>query len=201
MNVRYQERKLARVECLSGNPLPTSVALILMRIVMPVPTRHKLSRRQFILTRSQTISALRIWGVYDPDNSPGAHDDMTVLFHEDGAGLPGAVIASAFDVPTVRTDTGVDEYGLDVYVLTLTLSRPVSLGAGTYLVEVYNNTEDNSDSFVWESGDLDPDYGVPGIAFARQAPGVDWFFLGGDANMSLEIVARATDCKYQRHSG
>jgi hypothetical protein len=152
---------------------------------------------QFVLTSGATIGEIRMWGGYFPGNDPGPGDDMTVIFHADGGGgVPGAVISSETGVPTSRITTGVVLYGVDEYLLSLSLQDHISLNAGTYWVQIYNNTAGTADSFFWETGTLDTVNGLPGLAYATTLPPVPWYVVAGDLAFELPAFTgpRVNDC-------
>ena len=137
----------------------------------------------FVLTATTTVGELMVWGGYFPSDTPSA-DTFTVIFHQDSGGLPGAVIASESGTPS-RMVTGVVLFGVAEYEYVYTLGSPVTLDAGTYFVEVFNDTSGNSDSFFWETGNLDPVNGIAGQAFAFENPGSSWSY---DASEDMAIV-------------
>lgn len=102
----------------------------------------------FLLLHDAVVHSLNIWGGYT-GNTP-VPDVFTVVFHQDASGLPGAVIASETAVPSSRTLTGRQFLGVDEYAYTLTLASPVALPAGTYVVEIFNDTTGSSTTFIWE---------------------------------------------------
>jgi hypothetical protein len=59
-------------------------------------------------------------------------------------------------------------------MVTLTLSSPCGLSDGSYWIEVFDNTGIGFDDWFWEFGTVDPAYGLPNAAFARETPGVAW---------------------------
>ncbi len=128
---------------------------------------------QFVVSQEVTITELRVWGGYFPDNIPSP-PDMAVIFHADDAGSPGAEIAGEFAVPTVQAMTGATLFGVDEYLLTMTLTNPVVLGPGTFWLQTYHNTAGNTDSFFWEVGGLDPVSGLIGSAFSFTNPPGPW---------------------------
>jgi hypothetical protein len=138
-----------------------------------------------ILLRPQSIEVIRLWGGYYPNNivSP---DHFTVLFHEDDSGLPGAVLTARADVPSSRVPTGETFLGsaaIDEYEYTLIFEAPVQLSAGTYFVEILNDTTGNPDTFFWQRGTVGH---ILGAAYAPEAPGVNWAYEGL-INFSLEM--------------
>jgi hypothetical protein len=62
-------------------------------------------------------------------------------------------------------------FGVDEYRFILNLPNPSTLSAGTYWVEICNDTTTITDDFFWKTGTLDPTHGIAGCAFAFEAPG------------------------------
>ena len=126
------------------------------------------------------LEQIVMWGGYFPGDIPPAVDDFDVLVHTDAAGAPGTVICTETGiVPTSRTTTGVVLFGVSEYIVTLDLAVACNLADGTYWVEVYNNTGVGTDDWFWETGTLDGVNGVPGSAWATEAPGAAWNLDGG----------------------
>ncbi len=145
----------------------------------------------FTITQMQTIGQIVLWGGYYPDDTPINPDHFTVIFHEDSGGVPGATIATATDVPYVRTQTGVILFGVHEWMYTLTLNTSISLSPGNYWVEIYNDTGTATDDFFWETGDVDTiGNGLMGSAWATSAPGSGWNY---DSNTELAIQLMTVD--------
>jgi hypothetical protein len=53
----------------------------------------------FILQGRQPIGKIILWGGYYSTDTPLPQDDWTVIFHQDAAGLPDAVISTEANVP------------------------------------------------------------------------------------------------------
>jgi hypothetical protein len=141
----------------------------------------------FILTEEVTIEQIVIWGGYYSTNTPIDPDVITVIFHDDAAGLPGATISTETNVPYVRVQTGLQLFGVDEWMHTLTLANPVTLGSGNYWVEIYNDTGFGTDDYFWETGDLDPVNGIVGSAWATTAPGSGWNF-DAVTDLSIQLI-------------
>lgn len=128
----------------------------------------------FVLGDATDVVQLVFWGGYFPDNQiPASPDAIDIIFHEDSAGLPGAVIDTQNVVPTSATPTGTTLFGVDEIVYVVDLS-PVALPAGTFWMELFTSSEGNSDQFFWEVGSLDGVNGRDGTAFATDTPGASW---------------------------
>ncbi|MCK5051831.1 MAG: hypothetical protein KAS53_08920, partial [Candidatus Cloacimonetes bacterium] len=144
----------------------------------------------FILGADMTIEGLVIWGGNYPNNIPMADDYLTVAFHTDAAGAIGTMISTEVDVPYTKSQTGVQLFGVDEWIYTLTLATPVDLTAGTYWVEFYNTTGGpypTVDTFFWETGDVDPVNGIVGSAWATVAPGSGWNYDSG-TDLSIQVL-------------
>jgi len=128
----------------------------------------------FKLTGSTTIEQIVFWTGYFPSDAPLATDLLTVIFHQDGGGIPGTVVSSQSNVPYTREQTGVVLFGVHEWKHTLTLATPVTLGAGTFWLEIFNNTGFTGTDFFWETGNQDPTNGIYDAAFAFETPGVTW---------------------------
>jgi uncharacterized repeat protein (TIGR01451 family) len=127
----------------------------------------------FVLNDTYSIEEIVIWSGYFPGNSAPV-DNLTVIFHQNTGGLPGAVISTESNVPSSRTQTGVILFGVNEWMTVMTLTNPVELTAGTYWVEIFNNTAGNADNYFWEVGNLDPVNGISNNSFAQQTPGTTW---------------------------
>lgn len=128
----------------------------------------------FTVTGFATIQRIILWGGYFPGNIANAVDDFTVNFREDAGGIPGRIIASEKSVPLTRKQTGNVIFGVNEYEYTLTLILPISLPPGSYWLEIFNDTFGNSDSFFWETGELDSVHGVADSAYSLQVAGGSW---------------------------
>lgn len=130
------------------------------------------------------------WGGYLPGSAP-PQDSFTVVFHDDAGGLPGPVVATYAGLRGHRSATGRTVLGVDEYHYFLELDPAVWLdGSVDHWVEIYNDTPGSSESFFWETGDLDPNTGLPGHAVASEAPGSAWLPVPG-AELAIILT---TDC-------
>ncbi len=117
-----------------------------------------------------------VWGGFEPfpGSSFPSWNDVDVLVHADDSGLPGTVLCSESGVVALRQATGSQLGGRDEYMVTLTLFSPCGLSDGVYWIEVYYNTGFGYDDWFWEFGAVDPIFGLPDAAFAKENPGVTW---------------------------
>lgn len=127
----------------------------------------------FVLADTYEINRIVIWSGYFPNNGSPA-DDLDVLIHANNGGTIGANISTESNVPSSRTQTGVVLFGVNEWMTVMTLTNPVQLGAGTYWLEVFNNTAGSPDSYFWEVADPDPVAGLPGTLFSTATPGTGW---------------------------
>ena len=113
----------------------------------------------FVLGDFATIDVVRFWGGYDEEIVLDS-DRFTVVFRGDVAGLPSFIIRKMDPVPaTTRAPTGNTIGGFsDEYEYTIDLELNLTLGPGTYWVEIYNDTND----CPWDCGGDDD--GEAGIA-------------------------------------
>jgi len=149
--------------------------------------------QRFELLAPETVQTIRIWGGYYPNDRPSV-DDFTVIFHAHHPSFaPGTPVDVQTGVPTSREPTGFRIAGVAERLFTLELPRPVSLGAGTLWVEIFNDTTGNSDTFFWVVGEIGP--GLPRIAQSWGAPGSSWS-LDGHHYMAIEMTGGPTgpDC-------
>ncbi|MCH9650001.1 MAG: proprotein convertase P-domain-containing protein [Deltaproteobacteria bacterium] len=135
----------------------------------------------FTLAADATVAQIVMWGGYFPGNMiPDPVDPVTVIFHDDAGGTPGAAITTQGGIAPASSTTGVTLFGVSElqYVIDIT---PVALTAGTYWVEIFTNSP-NADSFFWEVGDPDATNGIVGAVFSTTAPGTGWAATGPPPN-------------------
>jgi len=139
----------------------------------------------FVLAGEIPINALTFFGGYYPGDNSIDPDCFTVIFREDGGGVPGAEIAREDCLPADdKLDTGIDLFGVSEYMYTI--NTDITLPGGTYYVEIYNNTSGNGDSWFWEVGDFDSQNGVMGSAWTPNMPEEPWNYDSG-TDMALMI--------------
>jgi hypothetical protein len=149
----------------------------------------KVRADNFILDGPRRVKQIVIWGGYHPGNTPLAVDNFTVRIHQDNEGIPGTVVYCKNGiVPAERTDTGVNLFGVDEYRFTLNLPNPSTLPAGTYWVEIFNDTTSITDDFFWETGTPDAINGITGSVYALEAPGTTWL-MSSSVDLALLINA------------
>jgi Proprotein convertase P-domain len=128
----------------------------------------------FVVPSSETIGTITFWGGYFSSDTPLTTDVIRVIIHSDAGGLPGAVVYDESNVSSSKAQTGVILFGVHEWEFTLTLAAPPTLAAGTYHLEIFNDTTAGVDDFFWETGNVDPTNGLVGSAFAFETPGVTW---------------------------
>ena len=137
------------------------------------------------------LEQITLWGGYYSSDTPLDPDDFDILIHSDSSGSPGAVICTETGItPASRTTTGVILFGVHEYQFTLDLATPCRLSAGTYWLEIYNNSGSSTDDWFWETGNLDASNGIEGNAWATAAPGSAWIIQGGNLAVQLQLVSR-----------
>ena len=125
--------------------------------------------------------------------SERATDLIRVLSHSDAGGLPGAVVYDESNVASTRFQTGVILFGVHEWEFTLTLGAPVNLSAGTWWVELFNNTTGSTEMFFWETGNLDGTHGLLGSGWTTATPGVAWNFDGA-TDLAIQIDGPSSPC-------
>ncbi|MFT5052824.1 MAG: hypothetical protein ACI8QZ_004262 [Chlamydiales bacterium] len=142
--------------------------------VNPYNGYELVSADDFAFNERTEISEIRVKGAYGNFNTPSVPDDFTVIIHSDLAGLPGPTIYAESGVGVVRSETGAHvAFVFTEYEYVLTPSTTIVLDAGTYWLEVYNDTTGDDDSWAWITATVDPN-GTQGHAMAVEAPGVTW---------------------------
>ncbi len=145
------------------------------------------------------ITALTFWGGYYPTNTVLDPDHFTVIFRaDDGGGLPGAMIASMNDVAAdIKFATGRILFGVDEHEYTINVDPPQPVPELVW-IEIYNNTDPSTDDWFWETGDLDPAYGIIGQAWTTTIPEAPWNYDGA-TDMALIVECEpqgGDDCQY-----
>jgi hypothetical protein len=133
-----------------------------------------------------TVVGVNCWGGFFPDNVPTAEDAFTIIFRNDSGGMPGAEIAKLGPLTSVRTATGVVLFGVDEYLHELVIE--LELGAGTYWIELFNDTSGSTESWFWETGDLDPTEGIAGQAHTFDLYPLESWTLDSSTDMAFELI-------------
>lgn len=138
------------------------------------------------------LGILTWYGAYFPSNTI-VPDQFNIRIHADTGGLPdgGAAFLNLSNVAAdTRAISGGPLFGVDEYVYTINLGG-LHLDAGTYWLEIFNNTSQNTDNWFWETGDLDAVNGRFGDAFALETPGVGWLSNPSDNAFSIQAAVPA----------
>lgn len=153
---------------------------------------------QFTLLGATTLGEVVIIGGYAAANTPPGGETFRVVVRNDGGGgVPGTIISDEPGiVPTSFTQTGVVLFDVDEMEAVLPLS-PVPLVAGTYWIEIFEETPDPDDHWHWETGSPVDANQSPSSAYAFEIPGgTNWLVLGGrtlaltlcDASIPVELI-------------
>ena len=126
-----------------------------------------------VLNSPVKLCTLKFWGGYFPTNTPIA-DNFTLRISGDAAGLPGALVYAESGLSPFRGLTGGSFNGVAEYEYDLFVNAPIELFAGTYHIELFNDTTGSTESWVWERGNLDASRGIAGASVSSSAPGTAW---------------------------
>ncbi len=126
------------------------------------------SADDFTFTTATTFDTVRWYGVYVAGNTPTFPDAFTISFFDTipapqdpnselppdpNAKVPSATPRSGevfFVGSPVRVDTGSDLQRFDVYQYEAKLSSPITMGVGTFAIQIENNTAaDTDDEWGW----------------------------------------------------
>lgn len=146
----------------------------------------------FVLAADASIGSIRFWGGYFDSNVPYADDFTVRIYERTGAGLPGAELLTTTLSSLVRTDTGVDAFGIDEYMYEADLDTAFSATAGVeYMISILNSGGDlNTDtSWVWETGDTNP---AATVGTALTPVGGGPWQVERFADMAFELLAVPT---------
>jgi hypothetical protein len=130
------------------------------------------------------ICDIQFDGAYYSSNSSPV-DQFTINIYSDGGGIPGALLYGESNVSVSRVLTGNVIFGVSEWHYTATLASTVNLAIGTWWFEIFNNTGLGTDDWAWETGNVDPNYGNGGCAFAFNTPGITWNAFG--ENLTLAV--------------
>jgi hypothetical protein len=141
---------------------------------------------QFIMWEETTVVGVNCWGGYYPSDMPTDEDAFTLIFRNDSGGMPGAEIAKFGPLAGVRSQTGVVLFGVHEYLHELPVE--LTLGAGTYWIELFNDTSGSAESWFWEAGDRDPTEGIAGQAYTFSAYPLESWSFDGATDMAFELI-------------
>jgi hypothetical protein len=194
---RSKPAPLAREPRATGtylNQLPNAVNGLFADFACSLcPSGQQSIAENFVLAAPALIGQITFWGGYFSTDTPLTTDVIRVLVHSDSGGVPGAVVYDESNVASTRVQTGVVLFGVHEWEFTLTLAAPVNLSAGTYWIELFNDTTGNPDDFFWETGNLDGTHGSAGSGWATATPAVSWNFDGA-TDMAIQLDGPASPC-------
>jgi hypothetical protein len=99
----------------------------------------------FVLGANSEITKANWSGAYINNTAPT--DNFTVQIYGDNGGEPGASPIALLTGSLLRTDTGTQIIGREVFDYSLTLSSPLALGPGTYYFDPIDSVA--NDAFYW----------------------------------------------------
>lgn len=139
----------------------------------PCGTGQQSIAHEFTLPAGGNVSELIVLGGYHSANTPPGGETFRVLIHNDGGATPGSNVSDEAGItPDSITQTGTILFGVNELELVLTIN-PIMLAAGTYWLEIFNETADPDDDWFWETGSpQDPNTGLS--TFATETPGITW---------------------------
>ena len=104
---------------------------------------------EFELAASATIRSVTFEGTYAMAQTIGTDVFTLQILNDDNVDngdLPGSAASPPVALEVFsRRDTGIDEFGLDVYRYEANLVAPIELGAGSYWLSIANDTRDDDD--------------------------------------------------------
>jgi hypothetical protein len=164
------------------NECPNNICVLAENFVMPFPG---------------SITEVKIWGGYWHGSEPPATEIFNMIFHNDSGGSIGTSVADpSFSFNRSNIGTIIQQWWggtttTTEFEYTFTLDTPVSLGMGTYWIEIYGDTTgySSSNDFFSRWGNLDPINGIDGLAWTTaSAPGTNWQY-DTTGNIAIEITA------------
>ncbi|GMU80234.1 MAG: hypothetical protein AMXMBFR47_01050 [Planctomycetota bacterium] len=157
---------------------------------------RRVRAENFTLTIGQFVESVTIWGAYFNDGNAG-NDSFTVIFHSNAGGLPGPALRTISNAAFERVLTGRAIQGRPEHQITFAIDPPLPLAAGSYFIEIFNNTVGNPSNWVWGSSE----YVTPtGFVQSNEAPGQNWNQGSGAYDLAIEIRAGrvGADCNGNR---
>jgi hypothetical protein len=131
----------------------------------------------FVVPVAQRVCEVTFWGAYYPSDTTPA-DDFSILVHADAGGIPGAVVWSETGVAPARFQTSVVLFGVHEWQYSWIPAGNLSLGAGTYWLEIYQNNA-APDIWFWETGNFGATYSGHGQS-QGSFPGAAWGLVADD---------------------
>ncbi len=105
----------------------------------------------FTLAGSTIVRSVSWEGTYSSNTPPASGDRFQVVIYDASGpgGGPGIPVSRTLGLSPVRAATGLVESGSDVYAYAANIA-PTPLAAGTYWIQVANDTPDNGvDTWSW----------------------------------------------------
>jgi hypothetical protein len=160
----------------------------------PLGTGQQTIAEDFVITAATTfqLNEITVWGVND-NGSPNDQSFFTVYIYSTLSGLPGQILYSEVNVPTVAVPTGVTLFGESEVEYTLSPTLPPQLPSGSYWIEIYNDTAVNPATWGWISAAPDPFNGFDGFTFSDTTPGSQWYtdsYLPGSPSRNMALRLR-----------
>jgi len=137
----------------------------------------------FTLEQVAALEEIVIWGGHLANVSFA--DSFSISVYPDAGGLPGStpVYTEAGVVPVSAVPTGAVFGGTTEVEYTLRPANPPDLAAGTWWVELANDSTGYSEDFIWEHGVTDSVHGAPGSMYSID--GGSWNANGSDYSIQL----------------
>ncbi len=108
---------------------------------------------EFTLGTGGLAQGITFEGTYASAQTLGTDEFTVAIFDDNGVDtdLPGNLLVGPIPIQVVsRTDTGVDEFGLDVFRYQGNLESSVTLNPGNYWISIVNDTSsDPDDDWRW----------------------------------------------------
>jgi hypothetical protein len=156
------------------------------------PNRAAARAEDFVVDAAVDIDTVVFWGVYLDTVAPSDPETFTLRFHEDAAGLPGALIVE----PAVTiAQSLLLQTNISMHEFTATFA-PVHLEPGIYWAEIFETDTTTDLCFNWQAGFQDVGNSADGNAVDLTAtPGVSWTLqagLGDQSNLTIRITGELT---------
>jgi len=152
---------------------------------------------QFVLSGGSSVVGLRWRGAYAPADDASIHDRFFIEIRPDNGGEPGAAPVATLGPfeADLKLDTG-DTFPSSrrEFEYTHMLPNPVALGAGTYWVLIYNDTQTSPDFWNWSIAPTDPVSGIPGRALSSTGPNGPWNSVASDCALQVYCDEPDNDC-------
>ena len=150
---------------------------------------------QFILDGDETVQGVKWWGGYYPGDVEINPSCLEIIIYADDDPLnqPGSELYRWSCVNAPKVQTGLMLFGVHEWEHTYMFPTPPALGAGTYWIEIYEDTTGSDESYFWEVGDLDPANGIIGQAYSFTMPETPWDFDAA-TDMAFELICAILEC-------